>query len=130
MVRRAEPNSALTKIAAAEHRPYEAEFVPQDSRDQPIEGKEVDFDITRAVLGGGYRFFRYFVRKWDVDRDMTDSLADDLPERQAHDGPFEVYPENVEEWLAHHGLDPEKVPSEPEYRYLCMKYSVAPDGSE
>lgn len=69
--------------------PIKAKFYPQrfktTDKIEP-DGPPVEFDVTEAVLNQGPDYI-------DNLRDVhypTDELADDLPERQAHDGPFAV----------------------------------------
>jgi hypothetical protein len=77
-------------IAAIKRRfPIKARFHPQRFRTaDKIEpdGPPVEFDVTEVLLNQGPDYI-------DNLRDVhypTDELADDLPERQAHDGPFAV----------------------------------------
>lgn len=64
-----------------------------------IEAGKVEFDVTLLFLS---KPFEEVIRFTSLSY-ASDSLADGLPQREDHDGPFEV-DDNVDDWLESHGL--------------------------
>ncbi len=79
-----------------------ATFCPQvliNDRFLDIDDKE-QFDATNAFLSLTNEQIRFF-RENDYD---SDNLADSLPKREEHNGPFEV-DVNINQWLENNGFN-------------------------
>lgn len=63
-------------------------------------GGNVEFDATENFLNNDVEDIRDFT---EHDND-SDSLADGLPERENHDGPFEV-DADIDQWLINNGVE-------------------------
>jgi hypothetical protein len=85
----------------------------------------VEFDATEALLG---RDLDYIHRYAECSYD-SDALADDLPERQNHSGPFEVECD-VWAWLEENGVSQKQTMSQAELDRLRTRYEVNPRGSD
>ncbi len=98
-----EPEEEPDLVAEEESPPrLTAVFRPQAWRnDQAIDiDHSVRFDATAKILrlsAGEIRSFRYF-------GDESDALAEDLPARKDHTGPFEV-DVDLDIWLEEHGVE-------------------------
>lgn len=103
---------------------FRATFRPQVAyRDQVVnlEGHTVEFDATVALLSMTVAQLRRF----ETNNYDSDDLADDLPERQEHDGPFEVDCDDLNEFFAYHGL-PREILTGQQLQLLRAKYGVSP----
>lgn len=81
----------------------------------------VEFDATEAFLGRSLEF----IRKYAECSYDSDVLADDLPERQQHDGPFEVECD-VWAWLEDNGVSQKQTMTEADLDRLREEYGVVP----
>ena len=92
----------MSTVVQVKAPPLMARFRPQALIDDyfvEVDG-QVDFDATEAILSLSVNDVRRF-RENDYS---SDALAEDLPARQEHGGPFEV-DVDLNGWLEFHGVD-------------------------
>lgn len=103
---------------------FHATFRPQVAyRDQIVnlEGQTVEFDATVVLLSMPVaRLQRFQTNNYD-----SDDLADELPERLEHNGPFEVDCDEPDEFFACHGLQRVSLTGN-QLRQLRERYGVQP----
>src|SRR5262249_43324172 len=85
-------------------------------------GDDVEFDATGQFLSVGLEAIRNF-GEHDYD---SDRLAEDRPEAQEHDGPFEV-DVDVDAWLADNGISNREAISQDDLDRLRKEYGVTSD---
>lgn len=96
-----------------------ARFRPQEWHGDAaveVEGAK-DFDATKALLDLPLERIQKF-RMNDYD---SDELSEDLPERQEHDGPFEV-DVDLDKWLEENGVPYREVMTESDRQRLRLQY--------
>ena len=83
-----------------------------------VDGK-VEFDATGKLLTLSLDEIREF-KENDYD---SDNLADDLPERQDHDGPFEV-DTDLDGWMEQNGIEDHSTMTQEQLNRLRSKYGI------
>ena len=103
-----------------------ATFRPQRDLDggnyEDIDGGKVQFDATAAFLGLSLTD----IHDYEEHDYSSDALADDLDERKAHDGPFEVDCD-VGEWLKGNGVPDRWQMTQADLNRLRAEYGVEPE---
>ena len=86
-------------------------------------GNNVEFDATRAFLNQLWgRVGRFEFNNYD-----SDELAEELPERQAHDGPFEVDvdEQQIVDFFAHYGVENWGDVTYEQWQEICEQWRAA-----
>ena len=104
-----------------------AVFRPQAWRnDQAIDvDHPVRFDATAKILQRSAEAIRDFKHN-NYD---SDDLAEDLPARNRHDGPFEV-DVDLDAWLEGHGIMDRKALTEEQWAEIRQRYGLQPAARE